>query len=206
MTLSDLSPANRLAHEVLGRSLDELPPQTRRVLIALDEMATEACAREDIARSDWRFTRRQVRERTGLGNTQAKIHLARLEELEYVLGHAGERGRALYELVYDGQGKDGTPFLTGLIDVGRLGGQGYDERWSALAAGWSGGRTHRSGPGRPPAGPEPGGGRGDEIAVSSSNDGAKSATSRANGSIARPGGGLVAPPPYACRGEARDGP
>jgi len=28
--------ANRLAHAVLGRSLDELPPQTRRVLAALD--------------------------------------------------------------------------------------------------------------------------------------------------------------------------
>ena len=32
VTLSDIALANRLAHEVLGRSLDELPPQTRRVL------------------------------------------------------------------------------------------------------------------------------------------------------------------------------
>ncbi len=31
-TLDDIATANRLAHEVLGRSLDELPPQTRRVL------------------------------------------------------------------------------------------------------------------------------------------------------------------------------
>ena len=30
--LADIALANRLAHEVLGRSLDELPPQTRRVL------------------------------------------------------------------------------------------------------------------------------------------------------------------------------
>jgi DNA primase len=27
---ADIALANRLAHEVLGRSLDELPPQTRR--------------------------------------------------------------------------------------------------------------------------------------------------------------------------------
>ena len=31
--LDDISTANRLAHEVLGRSLDELPPQTRRLLL-----------------------------------------------------------------------------------------------------------------------------------------------------------------------------
>ena len=30
--LTDIALANELAHEVLGRSLDELPPQTRRVL------------------------------------------------------------------------------------------------------------------------------------------------------------------------------
>ena len=32
VTLEDIALANALAHEVLGRSLDELPPQTRRVL------------------------------------------------------------------------------------------------------------------------------------------------------------------------------
>ena len=32
VTLDDIVTANRLAHEVLGRSLDELPPQTRRLL------------------------------------------------------------------------------------------------------------------------------------------------------------------------------
>ena len=34
VTLDDIAMANRLAHEVLGRSLDELPPQTRRLLLA----------------------------------------------------------------------------------------------------------------------------------------------------------------------------
>ena len=33
VTLDDIATANRLAHEVLGRSLDELPPQTRRLLL-----------------------------------------------------------------------------------------------------------------------------------------------------------------------------
>jgi hypothetical protein len=37
VTRSDIALANRLAHEVLGRSLDELPPQTRRLLGLVDE-------------------------------------------------------------------------------------------------------------------------------------------------------------------------
>jgi DNA primase len=35
VTLDDIATANRLAHEVLGRSLDELPPQTRRLLLLI---------------------------------------------------------------------------------------------------------------------------------------------------------------------------
>jgi DNA primase len=38
VTLDDIATANRLAHEVLGRSLDELPPQTRRLLLLIDEL------------------------------------------------------------------------------------------------------------------------------------------------------------------------
>ncbi len=35
VTLDDIERANRIAHEVLGRSLDELPPQTRRLLLLI---------------------------------------------------------------------------------------------------------------------------------------------------------------------------
>ena len=38
VTLDDIAVANRLACEVLGRSVDELPPQTRRLLGLVDEM------------------------------------------------------------------------------------------------------------------------------------------------------------------------
>ncbi len=38
VTTEDIALANRLCHEVLGRSLDELPPQTRRLLGLLEEM------------------------------------------------------------------------------------------------------------------------------------------------------------------------
>src|ERR1039457_6432026 len=36
--LEDIAIANRLAHEVLGRSLDDLPPQTRRLLLLIGEL------------------------------------------------------------------------------------------------------------------------------------------------------------------------
>ena len=41
VTPADIEMANQLAHEVLGRSLDELPPQTRRLLLLIDEMVGE---------------------------------------------------------------------------------------------------------------------------------------------------------------------
>jgi len=45
----------------------------------------------------------------------------KLEELEYVLVHRGGRGQSfVYELLYDGAGGDGQPFLMGLIDLETL--------------------------------------------------------------------------------------
>jgi DNA primase len=78
----DVALANRICHEVLGRSLDELPPQTRALLVQLDTLVRAACERLSVARADYRFSRREVREATGLGNTQLKVHRARLVELE----------------------------------------------------------------------------------------------------------------------------
>jgi DNA primase len=115
----DVELANRICHEVLGRSLDELPPQTRALLGQLDALVRAACERLSVARADYRFSRREVREATGLGNTQLKVHLARLVELEYVLVHRGKQGQGyVYELAYDGRGKDGAVFLPGLAPVG----------------------------------------------------------------------------------------
>ena len=63
-------------------------------------MVTAECERQKMERSDYRFSRRDVREFTGWGDTQLKTHLHRLEELEYLLIHRGGRGQKawLYEL------------------------------------------------------------------------------------------------------------
>jgi DNA primase catalytic core len=133
VALDDISTANRLAHEVLGRSLDELPPQTRRLLLFLDEMVSAACERQKIERTDFRFSRKDVRAFTKWSDSQLKRHLHRLEELEYLLVHHGGRGQSLvYELVFEHQEDSGKPVLPGLIEVEKLTGYGYDAKKSGL--------------------------------------------------------------------------
>lgn len=112
---ADIALANRLAHAVLGRSLDELPPQTRRVLAALDGWVTQQVAGSDTPRGDVRFTRRTVRGVLGLSDTQLRVHLERLVQLEYVLPHAGKQGQLYsYSLRFDGDAEASTPQLAGL--------------------------------------------------------------------------------------------
>jgi DNA primase catalytic core len=124
-TLEDIAAANKLAGEVLGRSLDEMPPQTRRFLDLLWAMVKQAVTEKQIAQAHYRFSQREVRAFTGWTPMQVKRHLAKLAELEYVLAHRGTRGQTfVYELLYQGEGKDGAKFLPGLIDVEKL---RYDE-------------------------------------------------------------------------------
>jgi DNA primase len=121
VTLADIALANRLAHEVLGRSLDELAPQTRRLLGHVDTLVTKTCATDDVARADVRFTRRQVREHCGWSDFQVRTHLERLVALEYVLVHRGGRGQSfVHELLWDAGADTDGPHLVGLVDVATL--------------------------------------------------------------------------------------
>ena len=118
VTPADIALANRLAHEVLGRSLDELPPQTRRLLGVVRAFVAERCAALALRQSEFRFTRRELRERASLSEAQLRLHLDRLVELEYLLAHRGQRGQSfVYELMFDGVIADSAPRLPGLIEI-----------------------------------------------------------------------------------------
>jgi len=145
----DIAIANELAHEVLGRSLDELAPQSRRLLALLDREIARECTARAIERCDFRFTQREVRAWSGWTDVQVKKHLFKLVTMEYVLVHRGGRGQSfVYELLYDGAGVDGRPFLPGLIDVEQL------FKWDRSAGEWdrSNGEWHPTGTPAEPAG------------------------------------------------------
>jgi hypothetical protein len=135
----DIDVANRLIGEVLGRSLDELPPQTRRLLLLIDEYVKAECARLQVARADFHFSRRDVRTATGWHETQLRVHLDRLQEMEYLLVHRGGRGQSfVYELVYEPSADAAKPQLPGLIHI-------YDTNFAGVADGFAARSRRQSG-------------------------------------------------------------
>jgi len=116
--IEDIALANRLAHEVLGRSLDELPPQTRRLLGQLQQFVAQRAQANGCARSAVRITRRELRALAGLSETAVRIHSDRLVALEYLLPQAGRHGqRFSYELAFDGDVGSDAPHTIGLFAV-----------------------------------------------------------------------------------------
>jgi len=85
---TDVALAERLAGQGLVPELSELTPATRRVLDGLVSWGPSGP-----------FTRRQAREALCAGDTQLKVHLARLNELELVV--CSRQGTAVtYELAW----------------------------------------------------------------------------------------------------------
>ena len=149
-TPADIAIANRLVSEALGRSLDELRPETRRMLLLIDEMVTAQCQQLKIERNDFRFSRRDVRHHTNWSATQVRIHMDRLQEMEYLLAHRGGRGQSfVYELVFERGDTSSKPQIPGLIDVydsnltdpeGQLAGSKRGQN-GGVTEGWRGART-----------------------------------------------------------------
>ena len=101
-TKEDVKLARELVRQVLGPSLDELPAHTRRLLLLVAEMVKQECARLQVEWADYRFTRRTVREYTRWGDTQLRVHLRRLEEMEYLLVRRGGQGQSYeYQLRFE---------------------------------------------------------------------------------------------------------
>ena len=152
-TAEDVKLAMQLVNEVLTPSLEELQTQTRRLLLLLDTMVTGECARLGIERLDYRFTRATVRQYTRWGDTQLRVHLRRLEELEYLIVRHGAPGQMfVYQLNFE-MDAEGRPVLAGLSQF-----YNYD----ANCAGVNG---DCAGAARPGSGGVAGGARGEESPV-----------------------------------------
>jgi len=120
VTLDDIALANRLAPDLLGRSLDELPPQTRRVLETIKQIVRERSDTEQVEQRHCFFSRRDVRGRLGWSVTQIRVHLDRLRELECIAARYGRPGSAFqYELLTDCR-EAGESTVIGLLDVEKL--------------------------------------------------------------------------------------
>jgi hypothetical protein len=182
VTLADITLANRIAHDVLGRSLDELPPQTRRLVKLIDGYVAQQCKTLGIGRTEYRFSRRALREAIAWGDTQLKVHLARLVELEYLIAHRTKANGLDYELVYEAGAGDDTLRLPGLADVEALA-HGYDRERS-------GQNTARSAPGRGAVGARSAPGRddGSPAEQASTRVGAETTTASAETHFYRPNG------------------
>jgi hypothetical protein len=115
VTLEDIALANQLAPEVLGRSLDELPPQTRRLLGHVQELVRKKRSTKQAT-----FSRKELREACGWSLTQVRVHLERLVDLEYLALRHGRLGsQFIYELLLDPDTPETVAHI-GLIDVEKL--------------------------------------------------------------------------------------
>lgn len=119
-TPEDIAAANALAGSVLGRSLDELAPPTRRLLNALRTLTEARAQLTGRTRDAVRLTRREIREHTSMAPTPLHVHLSRLVDLEYVHAFKGATTSSqCYAVVWDGEGTDGSRFLVGLTVPGQ---------------------------------------------------------------------------------------
>jgi hypothetical protein len=171
VTREDIAVAGRLMANVLHDAVDDLPPAMKQLLEKLDTLVTETAKSRSMDRSDVRFSRREVRERFGLGGTQLWQHLRRLVDGEYVLVHPSRRGRGVvYELAYTPANGSTTPTVRGAEGA-------------------------NSGDIRPPFGANSGGVRGDQRAQISMGSGTSNAPGAAPVQNAHPGP-VGSPPSY----------
>jgi DNA primase len=119
-TLEDIELANQLAPKLLGHSLDDLPPQSRRLLDLIKELVRERCKSESLEQQTCLFSRRAVVACSGWSYSQVRRHLDRLQELEYIQPRYGRMGaRMQYELLIDPDTNNETNRIR-LLDVAKL--------------------------------------------------------------------------------------
>lgn len=120
VTLDDIDRANKIAEEILVRTLDELTPPARNLLIEICNMVKLHCAKSGLRQEEHRFTRKNIRYYTKWSDFQIRNYIGELETLEYLKAHRGGSGMSyVYELVFDGDPEE-NEYVPGLVSVERL--------------------------------------------------------------------------------------
>ena len=112
--VEDYAIAYELAASVLGFGFDELRKPARDSLAVIEMKLSEVADARAVKVGSVSFSRRDVRQWSGLPNHQVKLAMRELEDLEYLEVQRATRGsRYMYRLVVDAQ-KGRTP-MTGLL-------------------------------------------------------------------------------------------
>jgi DNA primase catalytic core len=152
VTLDDIALANELAPEILGRSLDELPPQTRRLLGYIRKLVKK---KSGGAKDASTFSRRELRDLCGWSLTQVRVHLERLVELECLAIRHGRLGsQFVYEMLLDADAPEAVAHV-GLIEIAKLR-HDYKTNLTGLSNGVAEQNGHLTGGGGTPPPPENG--------------------------------------------------
>ncbi len=151
VTLDDIALTNELAPEMLGRSLDELPPQTRRLLAHIRELVKKK-RKERSAKAATTFSRRELRDACGWSLTQVRVHLERLVDLEYLAVQHGRFGsQFVYEILFDLDAPEAVAHV-GLIEIAKLR-HDYKTNLTGFCRGVAGQNGHLAGGGETPPPP-----------------------------------------------------
>lgn len=99
-TTEDYKTAYELAAHLVWASLDDLAPQERRLYEIVQDLVGTEAAKVGVKPQEYVFSRREIREKTGLSQDHLKRYLRRLVELELLLvaGRWGTGGHHVYRL------------------------------------------------------------------------------------------------------------
>jgi hypothetical protein len=121
-TREDIVLANELAHVVLGRSLDDLPPQPRRLLGLLWAVVKPWADTAEVTVSQFDWSLRQVLPHLPYGDSQLRYHLRVLTERDYVATYRPHAAEVLrYRLLLDEVPQERGHVCLGLADPATIG-------------------------------------------------------------------------------------
>ncbi len=103
----DIELAQTLAPLILRRSLDELAPPTRSLLVEIRCLVLAKMAAQKVPQHHAVVDRREIQAATGLSSWHLREYLQQLVEFEYLASVVGRKGsRYVYELLWDGMEED----------------------------------------------------------------------------------------------------